>query len=80
MIIKRRPRSEVTIQGFTEGDSETTVIDRLREIWVSADAETINDDLAKARELAASVPESVRREAEEFVRAMERLGNWLRSG
>ena len=56
------------------------VIDQLRELWVSADSDTITDDLNKARELAASVPEAVRQEAEEFVRALERLGDWLRSG
>ncbi len=54
------------------------MIEQLRELWVSADPDTINDDLQMARDLAASVPESVRTEAEEFVRAMERLGNWLR--
>jgi len=38
------------------------------------------NNVQMARDLAASVPESVREEAEDFVRAMERLGAWLRSG
>ncbi len=56
------------------------MIDQLREIWVLSDADTIAEDLDKARTLASNVPESVRREADDFVRAMERLGDWLRSG
>jgi hypothetical protein len=56
------------------------VIDQLREIWVMADSDTIYSDIRKARALAAAVPESARKEAGAFVRAMERLGDWLRSG
>ncbi len=80
MIVEYHSRLEAAIQSSTEGGSRRAVIDQLREIWVSAEADTITDDLKKARDLAALVPESAREEAEEFVRAMERLGDWLRSG
>ena len=80
MIVEDHLRPEAAIQSYTESGSRRAVIDQLREIWVSADADTITDDLRKARDLAALVPESGREEAEEFVRAMERLGDWLRSG
>ena len=66
--------------GSTEDRSKSAVIDKLREIWVLSDSDTIADDLEKARALAAAVPESARREADDFIRAMERLGDWLRSG
>ncbi len=56
------------------------MIDQLREIWVLSNSETISEDVEKARDLAGSVPESARAEADQFVRAMERLGDWLRSG
>ena len=80
MIVEYHSRREAAIQSSTEGGSRRAVIEQMREIWVSADSDTITDDLKKARDLAASVPESARREAEDFVRAMERLGDWLRSG
>ena len=80
MIVRRDQCPEAVIQSSAEGEAEGAVIDRLREIWVMADSETIYADLDKARALAASVPESARKEADEFVRAMERLGDWLRSG
>ena len=80
MIVECHSRPKAAIQSYTEGGSRRAVIDQLREIWVSADSDTITEDLRKARELAALVPESAREEAEEFVRAMERLGDWLRSG
>ncbi len=80
MIVKYHSRPEAAILSSTEGGSSRAVIEQMREIWVMADSDTITDDLRKARELAALVPESARKEAEEFVRAMERLGDWLRSG
>ncbi len=80
MIVEYHSRPEAVIQSSTESGSRRAVIDQLREIWVSADSDTITDDLKKARELAALAPESAREEAEAFVRAMERLGDWLRSG
>ena len=80
MIVEYHSRPEAAIRSSTEGGSRRAVIDQLREIWVSADADTITDDLRKARDLAALVPESAREEAEGFVRALERLGDWLRSG
>lgn len=56
------------------------VIEELRQIWVEADADTIGGDLERARALAASLPNVARGEGEDFVHALERLGDWLRQG
>jgi hypothetical protein len=75
MIVKYHSRPKVAIRSSMKGGLRKAVIDQLRAIWVSADFDTITDDLKKACDLAALVPESAREEVEEFVRAMARLGD-----
>ena len=56
------------------------VMEELRQIWVQADGDTIGADLGRARALAASLPDAARTEGEDFVHALEKLGQWLRQG
>lgn len=68
------------VQAAVNPPLQRQVIEELRQIWVEADADTIGMDLERARALAASLPDGVRDEGEDFVHALERLGDWLRQG
>lgn len=52
-------------------------IEQLRQLWITANEESIRRDLTRARGLAQAVPFHLRAEAEDFVVAMERLERWL---
>ncbi len=54
------------------------VIDRLRQLWVAADEESIRRDIVRARGLAETAAPHRRAEAEDFVVALGRLERWLR--
>lgn len=56
---------------------EGSVLEELRRLWVEASAETISDDLRRARELAASAPTRESEAAGEYLKAMLRLERWL---
>lgn len=80
VIVRQHQCPEAVIQSSEDVEARRAVINQLREIWVLSDSDTVSADIERARALAAAVPESAQKEADAFVRAMERLGDWLRSG
>ncbi len=74
--VERRRRTQAAMSP----PLQSQVIEELRQIWVEADADTIGADLERARALAASLPDVDRGQGEDFVHALERLGDWFRQG
>ena len=54
------------------------VLEQLRQLWVTANADSISRDILRARALAKTVPARCRADADDFVIALERLERWLR--